>query len=88
MCEAHLPCYTTQSLPYGQHNQLSTDDIDKIKTVLRKYLSTDSLQEMVKLYNTNQCESIRSQLFRWPQSIEHGVETSQDCANLLFTQPA
>ena len=65
VCEAHLPSYTTQSLPYGQHIKLSTEDIDKIKTVLRKYLSTDCLKEMVKLSNTNQCESIHSQLFRW-----------------------
>ena len=45
VCEAHLPAYTTQSLPYGQQIKLSKEDIDKVKTVLRKYLTTDCLKE-------------------------------------------
>ena len=88
VCEAHLPSYTTHSLPYVQQIKLSTEDIDKIKTVLRKYLGTDCLKEIVKLSNINQYESIHNQLFRWaPNHIQHGVKTSQNYATLLFTQP-
>ena len=88
VCVAYLPSYTTQSLPYVQQIKLSTEDIDKIKTVLRKYLGTDCLKEMVKLSNINQYESIHNQLFRWaPKHIQHGAKTSQNYATLLFTQP-
>ena len=64
VCEAHLPSYSTKFLPYGKHVQLSSVDIDRIKSVLIKYVGPDCLQEMARLSNTNQCESLHSQVFR------------------------
>lgn len=64
VCEAHLSTYNTKFLPYGKHIMLSATDIDKIDRVLSKYLSPECLKDMARLKNTNQCESIHSQLFR------------------------
>ena len=86
VCEAHLPSYNTQSLPYGQHIKLSTEDIDKIKTVIRKYLRKKLLnfpiQISVKAFKVNFSDGA-------PKHIQHGVETLQSYDTfLLFTQPA
>ena len=64
VCEAHLPSYSTKFLPNGRHIQLSSVDIDSIKSVLIKYVGPDCLKEMARLSNTNQCESLHSQVFR------------------------
>ena len=64
VCEVHLPSYNTKFLPYGKHIQLSSVDIDRIMSVLIKYVGPDCLQEMARLSNTNQCESFHSQVFR------------------------
>lgn len=64
VCEAHLPTYSTKSLPYGKHITLSSVDIDRINTVIGKYLSPGCLKEMARLPTTNQCESLHSQVFR------------------------
>ena len=64
VCEAHMPSYSTKSLPYGKHITLSSVDIDKISSVVSKYVSPDCLKEMARLSTTNQCESLHSQLFR------------------------
>ena len=65
-CEAHMPSYSTKSLPYGKHITLSYVDIDNIRSMVSKYVSTDCLKEsLARLSTTNQCESLHSQLFRW-----------------------
>ena len=64
VCEAHLKSYTTKDLPYGKHIQLSSVDIDRVNTVLKKYVGPDCLREMARLSNTNQCESLHGQVFR------------------------
>ena len=41
VCEAQMPSYSTKSLPYGKHITLSSVDIDKISSVVSKYVSPD-----------------------------------------------
>ena len=49
ICEAHMPSYSTKSLPYGKHITLSFVDMDKFSSVVSKYVSPDFLKEMARL---------------------------------------
>ena len=64
VCEGHLKSYTPKHLPYGKHIQLSAEDIDRLNSVLLKYVGPENLQDMARLSNTNQCESLHAQVFR------------------------
>ena len=70
VCKGHLRTYTTTSLPYGVHLELNRNDLDTVQNEINKIFDEEGLKSMCKLFNTNMCESLHSQVYRLaPKSI-------------------
>ena len=65
VCLAHLASYSPKFLPYGKHLNLSFDDIEKLESVLTKFVSDVKLSKISRLLNTNKCESLHNRIFTY-----------------------
>lgn len=64
-CYAHLDKWTFSSyfLPYGSYLRLVTEDCRRLESVITKSLSAETLNNITRLYWTNQCERFHHRVF-------------------------